>query len=148
MAKRGMRRRLHAPLAVAGVAAFGLLVAPSVVQAFSRIDPGPVSLAARGGIGSFTPASVDERLAAQITVRALRTGKLFRFTPAGNDTRPNRAITVAVRVDAQSAQAFSVRNALAEASSPGTAAPVRIAPMAYNLGMARGFTSFAPAAAA
>ncbi|CAM4300654.1 Porin domain-containing protein [Novosphingobium lubricantis] len=148
MAKRGMRRRLHAPLAVAGVAAFGLLVAPSVVQAFSRIDSGPVSLAARGGIGSFTPASVDERLAAQITVRALRTGKLFRFTPAGNDTRPNRAITVAVRVDAQSAQAFSVRNALAEASSPGTAAPVRIAPMAYNLGMARGFTSFAPAAAA
>ena len=77
-------RRLRAPFAVAGSVVVGLLLAPTVSSAFSSgFDTTPVSLAARGGIGSFTPASVDERLASQITVRALKTGRLFRFTPAG-----------------------------------------------------------------
>jgi hypothetical protein len=139
-----MRRSLRAPIAVAASAVLGLLLAPTVSNAFSSgFHNAPVSLAARGGIGSFTPASIDERLAAQITVRALKTGKLFRFTPAGNETRSNRAVTVAVRLDSQSARAFSVRNILADGSTQVGASPVRIAPMAYNLGMARGFASFA-----
>lgn len=139
-----MRRRLRAPLAVGVSVAIGLFLAPTVSSAFSSgFDATPVSLAARGGIGSFTPASVDERLASQITVRALKSGKLFRFTPAGNETRSNRAVTVAVRLDSQRARAFSVRSSLAEGSAQPGIAPVRIAPMAYNLGMARGFTSFA-----
>lgn len=147
-ANGAMRRRLRAPLACAAAVALGLFLAPTVSSAFSSgFDAAPVSLAARGGIGSFTPASVDERLASQITVRALKSGKLFRFTPAGNDTRQGRAITVAVRLDSQSARAFSVRSALAEtALQPGTAA-VRIAPVAFNLGMARGYASFAPSSA-
>jgi len=137
-------RRLRAPLAVAASVAVGLFLAPTVSNAFSSgFDATPVSLAARGGIGSFTPASVDQRLASQITVRALKSGKLFRFTPAGNETRANRAVTVAVRLDSQSARAFSVRSTLAEGSVPAGISPVRIAPMAYNLGMARGFSSFA-----
>lgn len=136
--------RLSVPLAVAAAVALGLVVAPTVSSAFSSgFDASPVSLAARGGIGSFTPASVDERLASQITVRALKSGKLFRFTPAGNETRTNRAVTVAVRLDSQSARAFSVRGALADGGAQAGASPVRIAPMAYNLGMARGFSSFA-----
>ena len=137
-------RRLRTPFAVAGSVVVGLLLAPTVSSAFSSgFDTTPVSLAARGGIGSFTPASVDERLASQITVRALKTGRLFRFTPAGNETRTNRAVTVAVRLDSQSARAFSVRSTLADGAAQAGASPVRIAPMAYNLGMARGFASFA-----
>ncbi|NLR41381.1 hypothetical protein HGI46_19815 [Novosphingobium sp. ERW19] len=143
-----MRRRLRAPLTIGLAAAVGLALSPTVTSAFSSgFDMAPVSLAARGGIGSFTPASVDERLASQITVRALKNGKLFRFTPTGTDTRPTRSVTVAVRVDALNSSNFAVRTAMADTAQPGTS-PVRIAPMAFNLGMARGYASFASPAAA
>lgn len=140
-----MRRRLRAPLTVGAAVVLGLALSPTVTSAFSSgFDMGPVSLAARGGIGSFTPASVDARLASQITVRALKNGKLFRFTPAGTETRPTRSVTVAVRVDALNSQNFAVRTPMAEAGQAG-ASPVRIAPMAFNLGLARGYSSFAAA---
>lgn len=141
---------VRTPVILGGAVGLALFVAPTVTSAFSSgFDTAPVSLAARGGIGSFTPASVDERLASQITVRALKSGKLFRFTPAGSDGRPNRSVTVAVRVDSLSAQGFSVRKTLADASSAAGASQVRIAPMAFNLGLARGYASFAtPAASA
>lgn len=147
-----MRRRLRlssvsalrAPAIAGGALGFALFLMPTVTSAFSSgFDASPVSLAARGGIGSFTPASVDERLAAQINVRVLKSGKLFRFTPAGSDSRPNRSITVAVRVDSLSAQAFSVRQTLGDAAATPGASSVRIAPVAFNLGMARGYASFA-----
>jgi len=119
--KRGLRRVLRAPLLIGAAASAGLLIAPTVSSAFANhFDASPVSLAARGGIGSFTPASIDPRLAAQITVRALSNGKLFRFTPA-----------------------VSVRQAFAAAATTPGAATVRIAPTAYNLGLARGYQSFA-----
>lgn len=138
-----MRRRLRAPFAIGAAIVIGLALSPTVTSAFSSgFDMAPVSLAARGGIGSFTPASVDERLASQITVRALKNGKLFRFTPVGTETRPTRSVTVAVRVDALNSPNFAVRTALADAAQAG-ASPVRIAPMAFNLGMARGYASFA-----
>lgn len=144
--KGGIYRRFRAPLLAGAAAALGVVVAPAVSSAFSSgYDSRPVSLAARGGIGSFTPASVDPRLASQITVRALSGGKLFRFTPAGTDTRPDRAITVAVRVDEQSARAISIRSILASAANAPGASPERIAPMVFNLGLARGYQSFAPA---
>ncbi|WP_298282168.1 hypothetical protein [Novosphingobium sp.] len=135
---------LRQSLVFSAAMGLGLLVAPSVTSAFSSgFDAAPVSLAARGGIGSFTPASVDERLASQITVRALKSGKLFRFTPAGSDSRPNRSVTVAVRVDSLNSPAFSVRQSVTEGNAPAAASAVRIAPMAFNLGMARGYASFA-----
>ena len=122
---------------------------PGAAGAFSSgFDSRPVSLAARGGIGSFTPASVDPRLAAQVKVSALIHGPVFRFTPAGSSTRPDRSVTVAVRIDAETARAVSARSTLAAAAaSPGagaaSTAPLRIAPTAFNLGLARGFDSFA-----
>lgn len=146
--KGAMRRRLRAPVTLGLAVVVGLALSPTVTSAFSSgFDMAPVSLAARGGIGSFTPASVDERLASQITVRALKNGKLFRFTPTGTDTRPTRSVTVAVRVDALNSSNFAVRTAMADTAQPG-ASPVRIAPMAFNLGMARGYASFASPAAA
>jgi hypothetical protein len=138
--KRGLRRVLRAPLLIGAAASAGLLIAPTVSSAFANhFDASPVSLAARGGIGSFTPASIDPRLAAQITVRALSNGKLFRFTPAGTETRPDRAVTVAVRVNDDTSRVVSVRQAFAAAATTPGAATVRIAPTAYNLGLARGY---------
>ncbi|MET0179142.1 MAG: hypothetical protein ABW194_01505 [Novosphingobium sp.] len=137
------RRRAFAPLLAGGALALGLLVHPDIGNAFSSgFDSRPVSLAARGGIGSFTPASVDPRLAATLTVRSLDRGQLFRFTPASGDTRRERAVTVAVRIDAGTARAVSVRQTLAATGSG--ASSVRVAPTAFNLGVARGYESFAP----
>lgn len=142
--RRGFSRRLRLTALAGGLVALGALVAPAVGNAFSSgFDSRPVSLAARGGIGSFTPASVDPRLARQITVRALSHAGLFRFTPAGDDARRDRAITVAVRVDGDAARAISVRSALAGVPTEAGAAPVRIAPSVYSLGVARGYDSFA-----
>ena len=130
----------------AGALAFGLLMHPAVGNAFSSgFDSRPVSLSARGSIGSFTPASVDPRMAARISVNRLAFSPLFKFTPAASDGRANRAVTVAVRFDSETARAVSVRQALAAASAaqPGIAA-VRVAPSGFNLGVARGYESFAP----
>lgn len=141
-------RFARVPLLAGAVAAVALFVVPTVSGAMTgKFDSEPVSLAARGGIGSFTPASVDPRLATQLGVPVLAHGKMFRFTPAGADNRPGRAVTVAVRVDGDmDIRVVGARNSFAlpatAASAPG-AAPVRIAPTVYNLGLARGYQSFA-----
>lgn len=143
---RGSVRARVLPLL--GCALLGMVAAPALGSALTGgFTASPVSLSARGGIGSFTPASVDPKLvsqiAAQIHGRTASHGRLFRFTPAGMDNRPDRAVTVAVRVNDIGAQDLVVRSALpAGATAPG-AAPVRIAPMVYNLGVARGYQSFA-----
>lgn len=141
----GLARRLRAPAMVAAAVALGMVVAPTVSSAFSSRtrNAGPVSLAARGGVGSFTPATVDPRLAAQFATRLPGGAHMFRFTPAGTETRPDRAVTVAVRI-----ADFGVRlpgshgQRANPAMMPGSA-PERIAPMVYNLGLSRGYQSFA-----
>ena len=137
-------RRGIAPL-LGGVAlVLGLLVHPGIGNAFSSgFDSLPVSLAARGGIGSFTPASVDPQLAARVSVASLSHGQLFRFTPAAG-RNGQRAVTVAVRVDAESARAVSIRQTLAAVTAQPGIATERVAPTAFNLGSARGYESFAP----
>ncbi|WP_338467599.1 hypothetical protein RXV95_03295 [Novosphingobium sp. ZN18A2] len=141
---RGFGRRLRLAALAGGTLALGAVVLPAVGNAFSSgFESQPVSLAARGGIGSFTPASVDPRLVSQITVRAFTHPGMFKFTPAGDNARPDRSVTVAVRVDPEAARAISVRNALAGVPTEPGAAPVRIAPTAYSLGVARGYASFA-----
>jgi len=131
-----------------GCALIGMAAAPALGSALSGdFATAAVSLSARGGIGSFTPASVDPKLvsqiASQIDGRKPGHGRLFRFTPAGMENRPDRAVTVAVRVSDLGAQNFVVRSPLPTASTAPGAATVRIAPMVYNLGLARGYQSFA-----
>ncbi|KUR75584.1 hypothetical protein [Novosphingobium sp. FSW06-99] len=138
----GFRRFLRAPVICAGLVLASVFAAPTMVNAFSsNTESLPVSLAARGALGSFTPASVDPRLVTQGAIRALTHGRLFRFTPAGMDNRPDRAVTVAVRVTGEHTQFLASHSAQADAGA-GFAA-VRITPVAYNLGMARGYQSFA-----
>lgn len=134
------RGGVAAPLVLAG--AVGLLALPSAVLAFSsRFDAMPVSPIARSEIETITPSALDPRLARSIAVRALSKGQLYRFTPASSATGPGRSVTVAVRVDPETAQAISVRSPLAEVESG--VGPMRIAPVAYSLGVSRGYKSFA-----
>lgn len=139
------RRFLRAPLfVVAGMIAAAAVV-PTVVNAFAdgagAARALPVSLAARGGLGSFTPADVDPRLVARVSLHALADGKLFRFTPAGSGTHADRAVTVAVRLPELRARMIGVRPGTVS-GNPGLAA-VRIAPTAFSLGVSRGYQSFA-----
>lgn len=97
---------------------------------------------------SFTPASADPEMARLIEARG-STARMKRFTPAGASAGSNHAITVAVRVNAEPANALAVRNAAANVTAePALAAAPRLAATRYNLGMARGYHSFAQPAAA
>ena len=138
----GFRRVLRAPVIRAVCVLASAIVAPTVVKAFaSHGESLSVSLAARGALGSFTPASVDPRLIGQSSLQALSHGHLFRFTPAGMDNRRDRSVTVAVRVPDLHGRLIASRAPQAE---PGAGfAAVRITPVAYNLGLARGYQSFA-----
>ncbi len=93
------------------------------------------------GLGMFTPASVDPELAARVAGKARERG--IHFTPASAPPiTGKRTVTVAVRVDNDTARAISVRKAL-------DAVPGRSAGLAgldaskFQLGAARGYKSFA-----
>lgn len=120
------------------------LTLPSSGLALGGFNGENVSLAARGSFASFTPASVDPALARLLTDRH-STARLMRFTPAGAANRPDRSVTVAVRVDAETARAISVRSAITAAQGEAGRGPgaIVLAPMRYNLGVARGYRSFA-----
>jgi len=106
-------------------------VSQTVVAAKPR-----VSLAARGGIGSFTPAAADPRLAAALAGSDLvSTG--FRFTPSDKQ-RSTRAITVAVR--SRSSRALTTGSLADPVISAGEAA---LTPSSYNLGASVGWKKFA-----
>lgn len=129
----------------ATVAAGAVVLAslPTAGFALGALDGAP-SLAAQGTFAALTPASVDPRLAAFIAERSNGAGRLMGFTPAGVAEHGSRSVTVAVRVDENSAQAISVRSAIAVARDQGSGeSGVRIAQTRYNLGVARGYQSFA-----
>lgn len=121
-----------------------LLALPSAVLAFSaRFDAHADALAEAAKTSEFIPASGDPRLARQFAVSSLPKGQVFRFTPAGISTRTNRSVTVAVRIDAETARAVAVRKPLGEVVAVTGLTPLRISPTAYSLGVARGSQSFA-----
>jgi hypothetical protein len=96
-----------------------------------------VSLSARGGLGSFTPASTDARLSALLARSGLASNG-FRFTPASTSVRLNRSVTVAVRADLSGAGRSNDRLSLVTPT-----AATSITPVAYNLGVAVGWKRFA-----
>lgn len=120
--------------------AVGLLALPSAVLAIStRLDSAPLAEAPQEAVVSAEDA---ERLSRPVAIRSLAKGRLFLFTPANLPNRPDRSITVAVRVDRAAAQAISVRGVRAPvAARTDTVAPT-IAPTAFNLGIARGYKNF------
>jgi|SoiMethySBSTD1v2_1073268.scaffolds.fasta_scaffold646201_1 hypothetical protein len=138
MAKR-KRSRLAATLAAGAVVLASLPTAGFALGALN----GGASLA-HASFAALTPASADPRLAAFVAERSSGTARLMRFTPAGAGERSSRSVTVAVRVDENSAQAISVRSAI-EAAMEQVAgeSAARIAATRYNLGVSRGYQNFA-----
>lgn len=92
------------------------------------------------GFSSYTPASVDPAMARFVAKRGSEV-QMTRFTPAGMTQRPNRSLTVAVRVNKNEAHAASVRSAIATAKEQ--VAGLAVVPARYNLGVARDYQNFA-----
>jgi hypothetical protein len=108
-----------------------LAVAPAIGAPESLRKIAPQSL--RGGIGTFTPAAADPRLAAALSRSGLNASG-FRFTPVAAIGK-SRAVTVAVRARTGGTSAAT------DAAAP--AANIGIAPVAYNLGVGVGWKRFA-----
>lgn len=89
----------------------------------------------------FTPAAVDPDLAARVADKAREKG--LRFTPASSSSAlGNATVTVAVRVNKETAKAVSVRAAIDSAPGLGNSIAA-LQPSKFNLGTARGYQSFA-----
>lgn len=121
------------------------LALPSAVLAFSNHFEPPIADTKLAPLG---PSASGERplMASLASLRSLARGHPFRFTPAGTPNRPDRSVTVAVRVDPQTAQSITVRGnpAMAMRIQPTAGAPaVHISPTGFTLGVSRGYQSFA-----
>ncbi|MGN6497329.1 MAG: hypothetical protein ACTHKM_12975 [Tsuneonella sp.] len=140
-AKAAAKGRFGATLLVGAAMALAI---PSAGFALTRLDmPAPEAISA--GFAQFTPASVDPVLARKVAQKIAARGQALRFTPAAATTARDRTYTVAVRVDDETARAISFRTAAAAVQGePGIAAgTVSVAPTRYNLGISRGYQSFA-----
>lgn len=122
--------------------AVGLLALPSAVLAFStRFEP----VAPRAGtVESLAKQDNTPNLARAVPLRSLAKGPLYPFTPAGTPNRPDRSVTVAVRVDPITVQAIRVRGPRLATSAETGATALSLAPTAFNLGVSRGYRTFAP----
>lgn len=126
-------------LAGAGLA----LALPAAVLAVDDTASPVASPRALPSFLHFTPAGIDPALARR--AEAIARSKGLTFTPAGTSGRQPRSVTVAVRVDDDVARIVDVRKSatLASVQAGARAAPVVIAPTRYDLGIARGYQSFA-----
>lgn len=124
--------------------AVALLALPSAVLAFTvRFETGEPKPARDEAIDVRSGAQDNAALSQSFPARSLARGKLYPFTPASSAARPDRSVTVAVRVDPETARALTVR-ARGSATGQNSEWPeVRIAPTAFSLGVSRGYSSFA-----
>ncbi|RYY42041.1 MAG: hypothetical protein EOP59_10925 [Sphingomonadales bacterium] len=126
-------------LGVGALCAAGVLVAPGLQAQGSRADAKRPATSVRGGIGTFTPAAADPKLAALLSRSGLPDSG-FRFTPSEQRSGAGRAVTVAVRARISR----NPQGALAAVSAPS----LNLAPVATNLGVSVGWKRFAAADAA
>ncbi len=110
-------------------------VAPGL-QAQGRGDSVRAPVSVRAGIGTFTPASADPKLAAMLARSGLPDSG-FRFTPSDSRRGAGRAVTVAVR--ARTTRGADGATQIAAATTPS----LSLAPVAYNLGVSVGWKRFA-----
>ncbi|MGB7374300.1 hypothetical protein [Pontixanthobacter sp.] len=94
------------------------------------------------GLGTFTPAGVDPLLAQRVQKTMRDKGLNLGFTPAKSVSAGNRTVTVAIRIDDETAQAISVRPAVSSARGNAVPRAIAVAPTRYNLGVARGYQGF------
>ena len=134
--KTASKQRKLPLLAGAGALLMALPSAGLAVVGFGATE----SESASEAFSLFTPAAIDPDLAARVADKARERG--IRFTPAGSDLElGSKTVTVAVRVDADVAEAVSVRSAIEAA--PGNADTIAaLQSTRFNLGSARGYQSF------
>ncbi|WP_232332740.1 hypothetical protein [Novosphingobium aquimarinum] len=120
----------------------GLLALPSAVLAFTVSFDNPPKTGAEREIAPMNAQPTGADFASAIPLRSLAKGQLFPFTPAETPDQPDRAVTVAVRVDAATAKAITVRGRSRMASGETDASKLRIASSAFNLGVSRGYRGF------
>lgn len=134
---------MHAGLLLAGSVA--MLALPSAVLAFASGVTGTNSLEEPSTAVPFE--SDSNSLVREMALRSLAKGQRFPFTPAGTPNHPERSVTVAVRVDSEAAKAIIVYGHAPTADGQSTPTPpagrMRIAPTAFNLGVSRGYQTFA-----
>lgn len=136
----------------AGLMLSGAVVAlalPSAVLAFSSaimVEPA-ADLSSDAPENAPRAPSIDQGLVQAISLRMQTKGQGFRFTPAGTSSRPDRSVTVAVRVAPGSARAITVQKGLEAAPSAFGAQGLRITPGGYNLGVSRGYQGFSSSVA-
>jgi hypothetical protein len=132
-------------LRVIAGAGTGVLVAAALVVSPALGLPGfrhdskaqqPATYGLDGGIGSFTPAAADPRLAAALAASGLDSTSGFRFTPAESHNGDRHDVTVAVR--ARSTETAQRGRTLADNDRD-----LRIQPIAYDLGVSVGWKRFA-----
>lgn len=131
--------RVIAGAGMGALVAAALVVSPALgfsgLQRDSKASV-PATFGFDGGIGSFTPAAADPRLAAALAESGLDTTSGFRFTPS--DTRAGDRHNVTVAVRARSTEARPSRRSLADNDRD-----LRIQPIAYDLGVSVGWKRFA-----
>jgi hypothetical protein len=122
----------------AALAAGALILIPAMASAKpeSKKRPPAVSLSF-DRVTSFTPATADPKLAAELANKPSVAD--FKFTPAAPKGRPSQ-IRVAIR--ARGAEAVSGRAADLASASANTAVGA-LTPASYNLGVAVGWRRFA-----
>jgi hypothetical protein len=125
-----------------GVGALALCaVVLAVVPALGAPEIGnvarPMTAAMRGGIGFFTPASADPKLAA-IYARGGLKNQGFRFTSIA--TGKSRDVTVAVRAPSGTAR-LAINQIVPPTMAPLAAAGIE--PVSYSLGASVGWQRFA-----
>lgn len=140
--------KVRTALMAGSLAAAVLLVVPSVGAASNIISGEKTfSLNLSGNVVPFTPAVVEGDTNDAVKLSALSTNPSFQFTPADEDGRGARSVTVTARLSQkglsqEKAQAINIRNSIAKPGA-GTIEPVQITPTSYRLGVAKGWQSFA-----
>ena len=146
MKQRKPARRSGFSAALACAGAVLLVAAPTAGLALGALDSGAMSAVMSGTLGSFTPASVDPQLARLVGDDSGSDRRMMRFTPADSSNLSNRSVTVAVRVDGSAARLINSRQAFGSAGgadAQNRIASPRLVPTRYNLGVKRGYQSFA-----
>ncbi|MCX7864641.1 MAG: hypothetical protein N2423_06370 [Novosphingobium sp.] len=120
-----------------------LLALPSAVLAFTaRFEPDRPLPKASQTVSPIKGQVPSVALSQMHPVQSLAKGRPFPFTPAGSPARPDRSVTVAVRLDSGDVRSISVKGMRQAPRADVEIAPLRIAQTAFNLGISRGYKSF------
>ena len=138
--RNGTKSGVSAGLMLAG--AVSVLALPSGVLAFTTsFDSRAPQAVEAGRIESLDADGPGMRLARGMPLQPQASGQIYPFTPAKNPNRPDRSVTVAVRIDPNAIKGITVRGSSADDND---ASRLHLAQTAFNLGMQRGYRSFAP----